>query len=148
MEIKIKQTNATLTPDVAEYLDKKLALLEKFIDPADSTALCEVEVGRSTEHHQSGDIFFCEINVIRGGKQFRARVNEATLMAAIDGTKDALALELGRSNEKERTLSRHAGAAVKAMQKGLEYASDLPRRSVKLATWGKKEFRGYWPFKK
>jgi hypothetical protein len=69
-------------------------------------------------------------------------------MAAIDRARDALALELGRTKARERTLSRHAGAAVKAMQKGLDFVTDLPGRSVKLAKWGKKEFRGYWPFRK
>ena len=148
MEIKIKQTNITLTPDIGNYLDKKLEALEKFVDPADTTVLCEVEIGKTTKHHQTGDVFFTEINLILNGKQFRAVAEEGTLLAAIDRAKDDIVLELGRSKKRERTLSRHAGAAVKAMQRGLDIASDLPRRSVKLARWGKKEFRGYWPFRK
>ena len=147
MEVKIKKTNVELTPDVAAYLDKKLQAFEKFIGD-DPTAICEVELGKTTKHHQTGNIFFAEITLTGAGSQFRVVSEEGTLMAAIDKAKDALLLELGKSKKRMLTLSRHAGAAVKAMQRGLEFATDLPRRSVKLARWGKDEFRGYWPFRK
>jgi len=146
MEIKIKHTNITPTPDVASYLDKKLEAFKKFVED-DPTAICEVELGKTTKHHQTGDIFFAEINLMQGGRQFRAVAEEATPMAAIDRAKDEVLAELGRSKKKDRILARHAGAAVKAMQKGLDFAGELPRRGAKLASWGRKEFRGYWPFK-
>ena len=147
MEVKIKQTNITLTPDVAGYLDKKLEAFEKFVAD-DPTAICEVEVGKTTKHHQTGNIFFAEITLTGAGGQFRAVVEEQTPLAAIDKAKDALLLDLGKTKKKMQTLSRHTGAAIKAMQRGMEFATDLPRRSVKLAKWGKKEFRGYWPFRR
>ncbi len=146
MQIKIKRTNITLTPNIEAYLDKKLETLQRFVDAGDGTALCEVEMEKMT-HHQTGDVFIAEINLMLGGKQFRVVAQEATPMAAIDGAKDQMLLELGRNKKKERALARHAGAAVKAMQRGLDFAGELPRRGVRLAMWGRKEFRGYWPFK-
>src|SRR3989344_1866307 len=148
MEIKIKQTNIVLTPDIAEYLDKKLQILEKFVDPNDTTALCEVEIGKSTEHHQTGAIFFMEINLTLAGKQFRAVAQGETPAVAIDAVKDELALELGRDKKKVLTMTRRSGAAVKAMLRGIDFTPDLKQRSSKLYKWGKKEFRGYWPFRK
>ena len=72
MEVKIKQTNITLTPDIAGYLDKKLEAFEKFVAD-DPTAICEVEVGKTTKHHQTGNIFFAEITLTGAGGQFHHR---------------------------------------------------------------------------
>ncbi|OGG47006.1 hypothetical protein A2671_00480 [Candidatus Kaiserbacteria bacterium RIFCSPHIGHO2_01_FULL_49_13] len=147
MEIKIKKTNVELTPDVAAYLDKKLEAFEKFIEPTDTTAICEVEIGKVTKHHQTGAVFFTEINLSVSGARFRAVAEEGTLTAAIDRAKDGLLLELGRNKKKRLDRVRRSGAAVKAMLKGIDFTGDIRGRTARAVEWGKKEFRGYWPFK-
>jgi len=90
MKISIKTTNITLTPDIKEYLDRKLESLKKFIDAADDTVAVDVELGKSSMHHQTGDVFRAEINVFEGKKSYRAVAEGNDLVSALDGMKDQI----------------------------------------------------------
>src|SRR3989344_5154226 len=72
MRLNTKATNITLTPDIQEYLEKRVEAIGKIIDLNNSTLLIETELARTTEHHQSGDIFMAEINLTYEGEHFRA----------------------------------------------------------------------------
>ena len=85
---KIKTTNIILDSNIEDYLDKRLEALEKFVDSSNPTFLAEVELGRTTKHHQSGDIFRAEINITIDGNAFRAVSERPDLMTAIDDMKD------------------------------------------------------------
>jgi ribosomal subunit interface protein len=119
MNIHIKTTNLTLTPDIESYLDKKMESMEKIIDPNDTSIYCQVELAKTTNHHKSGDIYKAEFNFRKGGEQFRAVSEQETLMAAIDLAKDELVRELKSHHSKEMTMVRRGGAAVKNLIKGI-----------------------------
>ncbi len=119
MNINIKTTNVTLTPDIESYLDKKMESIEKIIDPNDTSIYCQVELAKTTNHHQSGEIYRAEINLRKGGEQFRAVSEQDTLMAAIDMVKDELVRELKSHHSKQMTMIRRGGAAIKDMMKGI-----------------------------
>ena len=76
----IKATNIELTQEISDYLDKRLQSIEKLIDPNDTSAIFDVEVGKTTNHHQTGSIFRAEINLHIALKQFRATSEEETLL--------------------------------------------------------------------
>src|SRR3989344_1795808 len=57
MKINIKGTNLSVSPDINGYLSEKLKSVVKLIDPNDETAIFDIELGRTTRHHQTGDIF-------------------------------------------------------------------------------------------
>ena len=71
MDINVKATNIKLTPDISDYIDKRFNSFEKFIASKDTSVLLNVEVGKTTGHHQSGDIFRAEINLHISGNDFR-----------------------------------------------------------------------------
>lgn len=119
MNIHIKTTNLTLTPDIESYLDKKMESIEKIIDPNDTSIYCQVELGKTTNHHKSGDIYRAEINFRKGGEQFRAVSEQESLTAAIDLAKDELTRELKSRHSKQMTMVRRGGAAIKNMLKGI-----------------------------
>lgn len=119
MKIQIKGTNMNLTDEISDYLHKKINMLEKFIDPNDTSVLCEVEIGRTTNHHKSGDVFRTEINIRQDGKHFRAVAEQESVMASIDEAKDEMSLELSNYKSKKITLLRRGGAAIKNMLKGI-----------------------------
>lgn len=124
MHINIKATHITLTPETSEYLDKRLASLEKLIDPADTSAMADVEVGKTTIHHRRGDVFRAEINVRTAGKQFRAVAQESTLYNAIDKARDEVLREMRRNKRKQIHLLKRGGAKIK------EFTRDLQARGV------------------
>ena len=113
MKISIKTTNITLTPDIKEYLDRKLESLKKFIDDADDTVAVDVELGKSSMHHQTGDVFRAEINVFEGKKSYRAVAEGNDLVSALDGMKDQILHSLRNDKTKKMTLIKKTGSRLK-----------------------------------
>jgi ribosomal subunit interface protein len=119
MNINIKNTNINLSTEMSDYLNKKILMIDKLIDPNDTSVMCDVEVGKTTNHHRTGDVFRTEINLQKGGKFFRAVAEEETINAAIDKAKDEMMRELKSSKDKRISFVRRGGAKVKNMVKGL-----------------------------
>ncbi len=122
----------SLGDDFREYLNKKLHGLEKLFDFDDPSVIVTVELGRTTRHHEKGDVFFAEINVHRGKESFRAVSERADLMSAIDGMRDAIAGELLAGKGKRLSLLRRGGqfakAALRGGYEGLRYLG-MPARA-------------------
>jgi len=141
MRLTIKATGITLTDEIRDYLSKKLQTLDKYIDLEDSAVLTAVELGRSTKHHQNGDIFYAEINIYRGKEAWRSVANEVTLTAAIDSMQGEIARAVTEGKGKKLSLTRRGGLAAKEFMRygyeGLEYMG-------KPARMGLKYFRRLW----
>ena len=90
LKTNIKTTNITLTPAISDYLAKKLEVLEKYPQVSKHEVVAQVEVGKITEHHRSGDIFRAEIHLVGSGLDFYAVSEESDLYAAIDLVKDEI----------------------------------------------------------
>ncbi len=119
MKHNIKTKEISLTPAIKDYLEKKLAHLDKFISPEHmDEVMCYVEVGKSTQHHKNGDFFVAELTIHIGGKSLRAEVEESDLYAAIDIVVDEMATELKRFAKKQTSLLKRSGAKIKAFVKG------------------------------
>ncbi|MEK7134452.1 MAG: ribosome-associated translation inhibitor RaiA [Patescibacteria group bacterium] len=115
---KIKGTNIELTSAISDYAAKKVSQLEKFVAPDDTSAMVDVEVGKTTKHHQTGDVFRAEFNLFVGGKQYNAASEKEDLYAALDDVKDEIARELSKSKTRTRDLARRGGASIKNIVRG------------------------------
>ena len=102
-----------MTPETSQYLAERISALEKLVDPSDETAFCEVEVGKTTEHHRQGNIWVAEFQIVRGGERLRAVAEGESLNAAIDGAKDEMLRQLRHSKGKSESLARRAGKTFK-----------------------------------
>ncbi|MCI0619825.1 ribosome-associated translation inhibitor RaiA [Candidatus Wolfebacteria bacterium] len=111
----IKATNIELTPAIRAYVEEKVVMLGKLIDPNDTIARADVEVGQTTKHHQSGDIFRAEINLHIAGADLRTESEREDLYAAIDEAKDELMRQLRKEKTKRTDLVRRGGLALKRM---------------------------------
>ena len=135
MRLNLKATNISLNEDIRSYLEKRLTSLGKLIDMDDPVVLIDVELGRTTKHHQSGDIFFAEINIHRRKEAFRAVSNREDLNSAIDDVHDEIAGELLSWKGRKKSFSRRGAQIAKAILKGsydgLAYVSRPAR-----AGWG------------
>ena len=120
MNINIKTTNITLKPETEAYLTKKLEGIKKFIDLEDENVFAQVELGKTTNHHKSGNIFLAEINLRAGKKTYRVVSEKEDLHAAIDDMKDELLAEVKTYHEKQRTIHRKGAAEIKNIVKGVE----------------------------
>ncbi len=119
MKIKEKYTNIESTSAISSYLHQKLSHLEKFISQNTESALCDIELAKTTNHHKNGDIFKAEINLSVSGNQYRVVSEEPDLYAAIDIAKDSMVRELQTNKDKKVSLARRGGAKIKNLIKGI-----------------------------
>lgn len=113
MKINIKGTNLSVSPDISAYLDEKLKSVTKLIDQSDETAIFDIELGRTTRHHQTGDIFRAEINLHRRDGNSRAVSETGDIFSAIDLVKDQILDELRGAKGKRLRFIRKSGRQVK-----------------------------------
>jgi len=121
MNIKTRAVNFDLTDAISGYVDKKISSLGKFI-PDSSDLLCEVEIGRTTRHHNSGDIFKAEINImVPSGKQVYAVAEEPELYTAIDIVRDEAERVIVSQKNKKDTLFRRGASQIKNLLKRVSW---------------------------
>lgn len=118
MNINIKTTNIALSAPISDYTGKRLRKVSKFLD-SDPASQCDIELAKTTGHHQKGPIFKAEIHIVGAGKNIYATSEKEDLYAAIDGVRDEIMRELKTNKEKSVSFVRRGGARVKAMIKGL-----------------------------
>lgn len=82
-----------LTEAIRQYVEKRLSALEKMCEKY-SPCDVAVEVGKTTQHHQKGDVFFAEFNMTIPGEVVRSTSTTDDLYAAIDDAKDDLKRQL------------------------------------------------------
>jgi putative sigma-54 modulation protein len=119
MRINEKGTNMQITDEVKDYLYKKLDHIEKFLNPADESVLCQVELGKISRHHNKGDVYRTEINLHTAGRNFRAVSEMDDLFASIDIAKDEMVREIQSNKDKKVSLLRRGGARIKNLVKGI-----------------------------
>ena len=117
MKINLKTKNFNLTPSIETYLEEKINSLDKFLTPDDSI-YADVELAKTTKHHQSGDIFKAEVNLKVPGRLIRAVAEEWDLRIAIDAVKDNLQREIKTNKEKNISLYKKDARLFKRILRG------------------------------
>jgi ribosomal subunit interface protein len=104
MNIIIVKKDIDLTPALEDYLQKKFAQLEKFVDAigGNNPAELTIEVEKTTNHHQNGFIYKTSAKVHVANITLRANAEAEDIHAAIDGAKDILRGEIEKY--KDRSL--------------------------------------------
>lgn len=117
MHTNIKSTGLELTSQIKDYINKRVSGLDKFIHYKDESVQAWVEVGRTTRHHQTGDVFRAEIQirVPHNEKGARAEAVNEDLYAAIDDAHDQMKLELEKIKDKKVSLARKGGRLFKKL---------------------------------
>ena len=118
MNTNIKTTNIALTPAITDYTNKRLEKISKFFSN-DPTVQCDIEIARTTAHHQKGDIFKAEIHIVGAGRNAYASSEKTDIFTAIDAVRDEIQRELTSEKGKKVSLIKRSGARVKNMLKGL-----------------------------
>ncbi len=121
MKIQTTAHNVELTPEINSYLEKRLQTLEKLISTESVSLVINVVLGKESNHHQNGDIFSTEINMVVSGQHVYAKTEQESLYAAIDIAKDEVAHALRNQKTKKETLWRKGNRKVKAMLRGFKF---------------------------
>lgn len=108
-----------MTNAIREYTLEKMKTLEKYLPKGDTSAQLAVELSKTTNHHQHGDIFQAEGRLHIRGKETMVSTTQSDLYKAIDVLKDMLSRELATYKDKERSVVRRGAHKVKALLKRL-----------------------------
>ena len=115
MDIRIKTTDYELTKETREYLDDRIASLEKFLREGASSARCEIELGRAGGGQRHGaNMWFAEIRIMSpGSPPVYAHNSAPTVNAAIDDVKEEIERQLRREKKFHIRVMRKTGSAIK-----------------------------------
>lgn len=109
-----------LTQAISDYVYKKIAPIEKYLNKKSSSDIvAQIEVGRSTHHHKTGNIFRAEIHITGVNLDAYAVSEMEDLYAAIDIVKDEIIHNLLHLKGKRETLARRGAGIMKNMMKGI-----------------------------
>jgi ribosomal subunit interface protein len=102
MRTMIQATNLELTDTLRMYTEKKIiGAVHKFKRVSEDPATdIRVEIGKTTKHHKSGNVYFAEVNLTVSGTLLRAVTKHEDLHAAIDKTKDVIGRQIRKYLEK------------------------------------------------
>lgn len=117
MKINIKGTGIELTEALTNYVDQVLESVEKII-PDNVDPIVQVEIGKISNHHKSGEIFRAEINIEIDGVLLTAREEMEDLYAAIYAVKEHIIVEIKKMKSKKQSLMRRGGQKIKNILKG------------------------------
>lgn len=109
---EVQATNVELTDAIRAFVTEKIMGLERFakrFDPCDVA----IELGKTSERHQKGDVFFAEVTMSIPGDTIRARVEKDDLYAAIDELKDGIKTQL--IDRKEKLIEERTAMAADLM---------------------------------
>jgi putative sigma-54 modulation protein len=99
MKIKIKATKIVLTPQIKDYVQLKMNMLEKYLGKI-QVLNCDVELSRENGVQTSGKIFRAEVNLEVPGSLLRVEKTEKEIFKAIDKVKDHLEISIKKYKEK------------------------------------------------
>lgn len=119
MDIRIKATDYEMTPEVADYLDHKIASLGKHLGGSQDVARIEVELGRDAGGQRHGNnMWFAEIRVvIPGDEPVYARNNSESVNGAIDDVKEEAERQLRKRKHASMSYIRKSGAMLKRLMR-------------------------------
>jgi ribosomal subunit interface protein len=132
MNIIIKGKNLELHEDLKAYAEEKIGGLKKFMEDIDlggNRVIARIELAKTTQHHQQGDIYRAEVNLDLPRKMLRSVVESDDIYKAIDDVKDDLRIMINEYKTERIDNSRRGRRIIK----------DLKRISP--LAWAKDEFR-------
>lgn len=103
--IEIQGTNMELTLPIKQHVEKKLETVAKLTEGMEP---CDVatDVGRTSNHHQKGDVFKAEFMLTIPNAKLRSEAVKDDLYAAIDTAVDQLKRQVKEYKEKLRDAEK------------------------------------------
>ena len=117
MNINIKATSLELTPEVKEYILKRINGLEKFFKGNDKNSTNVLFEIAKRGGQKSGDIFHADCLIESLGEKFYASADKEDIFQAVDEIKDTLFREISRKKKKKWDMFYKGARKVKEIMK-------------------------------
>ena len=121
MRITLRQKNFKITPAFRTYMEQKIVRPAARLLPANQEGdlpLFDIDVERTTGHHQKGPVYRVVANITLGRKVISAEATDEDPRAACDLLEDELKREIRSYKDKLRTLVKRGTRKVKGELRG------------------------------
>jgi ribosomal subunit interface protein len=115
---KIKVSGIARTEALETFIEKKLAQIARLLPTRATDIALDIDLGKATKHHKTGNIFRAEINLSYASHMHRAVGVADTIERAFDVAKNELKAELRKSKTKPKALARKGGRVGKQALRG------------------------------
>ncbi len=105
MKISITTKNITLDEPLRVFVEAKIGNLAKFFKGKDDSE-ARVEIGKPSEQHRKGPVFYAEVNLKTGGVLLRGESEHVDLRSAITKVEHELQVQIKKLKNKAKDLSR------------------------------------------
>lgn len=122
MKINLQAKNMELTEAIHDYVEKRVTNLGKLLSTFENNGgeiVVNFEVGKSTNHHKSGDVFHSDCLININGKEFYSSSDKEDLYEAIDEIKENLFRDISKNKDKKLSLFHRGARKIKNTIKGL-----------------------------
>lgn len=99
MQINLKATKIDLTPELKEYIQTKMDMLEKYLGSI-PVIHCDMEVGLAVNGQKSGEIYHAQVNLELPREMLRVEKVESDIIKAVENVKEHLAESIKKYKEK------------------------------------------------
>ena len=113
MKLDIKTKDLDLTDAIRAHIEEKIASLDRKVERFGDVVSAEVEVGRTTEHHQKGNVYRAEIHIRLPGKLVYASDEGEDLYACINEAKQQAERQIIDYKEKMADEQKHGSGEEK-----------------------------------
>lgn len=100
MKINIKSSRLEMTEALRNYIETKMAMLEKYLGKRVKVINCDFEIEKAVGGQNKGEIFRAEANLSVPNDLLRVEKTEKDMYKAIDKVKDHLELVIKKYKEK------------------------------------------------
>jgi putative sigma-54 modulation protein len=107
MNIDIHAENIELNAPLRTFIEEKMSDLDRTVSRLGEYS-ARVEVGIPSQHHNTGPIFYAEVNLKTPSHLFRAEATHHDLHAAIVDVKDDLKNQIAKFKDRLREEHRQA----------------------------------------
>jgi len=118
MQLSIKAKNIELTDAIKAAVEKKLATLDKKVSRFGTSVTAEVEVGKTSKHHNKGLVFRAEVHVRLPGKLVYAEALNKDLYAAVTDAKREAERQIADFKGSLAAMQKRGGRAAKKRAAG------------------------------
>ncbi|HIP21947.1 MAG TPA: HPF/RaiA family ribosome-associated protein [Candidatus Pacebacteria bacterium] len=115
MKIEIYAKDVEMTSKLEEYVEKKISSFDKILGGGDDERKCVFRIGKNTNAHTHGRIFFADVRVETPNKAYGAKIKGDTEYEVVDKVKDEILKKIRRHKNKENSLLKRGGRKIKEL---------------------------------
>ncbi|HJN85262.1 ribosome-associated translation inhibitor RaiA [Candidatus Uhrbacteria bacterium] len=113
---KIHGKNMELTSAIEDYVEKRVSVLRKLVKRM-QPAKISVEVGKPSDHHNKGDVYYAEFSADVKGEKFYASERAESLYEAIDKVQASIKRQIVDWKKKGDAKTKKQGRSWKSFMR-------------------------------